>query len=137
MNCLEIECPFCGVLKKISLKAKPHHLIIPCDRCHNIMLFYRDKVYRVDKVMLSTFLQTENSGKILEMMETFHKKGGRRRRAGPFRPLSAPLPHAKRRALALVKKASRREPISRQDVIDLVIDLHTSKSVADFLTKLE
>lgn len=132
---MDIECPFCGAKKRIAFKTRPLHLILPCDQCHNLVLLYRDTVYKVDKVMLSTLLQTQNSEKILEMMDAFHRKGGRRRRAaGPRTQQKAP---ARRGVLAGAAKSRRPDPISRQDVIDLVIDLNTSGSVAEFLEKLE
>jgi len=138
VNAFKLHCPYCGFLKPIIFRQKTHTLILSCDHCHNLMFFRDGQCLRMDKVLLS---EVKNPDKITELMDIFVQREPRpRKRISPFRPrhLHPVEPTGTtRRPKPSIRNDERQNPITKSDVIDLIIDLHLSKSVSDFLRRLE
>jgi hypothetical protein len=127
MKATAIRCPACGTQKEIYLRARDSVIILNCPDCGALLLFHEGKAYHISKKGIRDAVRacgSRNIEGILELLKQQNKqaKGGKRFRSRPYRP---------------GKRPERSDPINHEDIIDLVIDIHTTDSVNAFLEKLQ
>ena len=136
---IEIKCPKCGMNNPLYLTGEVNLVILNCGSCKTPLMFHENQVYEVDKIKIDKLKFDAGNGEQMEKMQKFftdiqHLSDKARE------PKSAkkyfPIYHRNQVAPGAAVQEGPREIISRDDIMNLKIDLATSGSVTEFLRRL-
>ncbi|MFH0922316.1 MAG: hypothetical protein V1913_18380 [Fibrobacterota bacterium] len=131
MTALELSCPSCRQRHTLALKNTHAVLLLNCPGCGAVLLHYLNTTYQVSRSEIDDLARSRQLKGIHALLERVsrHKQ----------KKMSGVVMFMPRRVSkkGLKKGAPLPEVISRDDIFNLMIDLHTSGSVAEFLNKLE
>lgn len=128
MHNLNFRCPHCQKEVEVSLESEAMVLVMTCSHCKTPLMYYYGEAFEVDRMEMGELQQKQ-----LKAVQGFLKVRGmsqpgiavetlRRRTAGSAN-------HG-------VGEPVRETAITRDDVLDLLIDLETTHDVDEFLKRL-
>jgi hypothetical protein len=111
-------------------------VILKCPLCGSTLLFYSGVSFCLSKDELVKIFKSKNLEKICNI---FNKVSNAKNNKKPVKIVRFEPIHISKREALLSGEGSlpiRKNPIGKDEVIDLIIDLNTSVSVEDFLARL-
>jgi len=131
MNSLQLSCPACRERHRVTLKNSHAVLLLNCPGCGAILLHYLNATYQVSRTEIDDIARSGRLKGIHALLERVsrHKQ---KKMTGVI--LFTPRKITKK---SLKKMDPRAETISRDDIINLMIDLHMTGTVTEFLDRLE
>lgn len=141
MKATAIRCPACGTQKEIYLRSRSSVIILNCPDCGALLLFHEGRAYHISKKGIRDAIRACGSRNIEGILEVL-KRQGKPARSGkrstlPPAQTGQPDKRSRLRPYRPGKRPDRTDPINHEDIIDLVIDIHTTESVNAFLEKLQ
>jgi hypothetical protein len=131
LTSIELCCPACQQHHRLTLKNSHAVLLLNCPGCGVVLLHYLNATYQVTKGEIDGLARSRQLKGIHELLERVsrHKQ----------KKMSGVVMFTPRKIFKKGGKRSgdRKLAITRDDILNLMIDLHTSGSVTEFLEKLE
>ncbi len=141
-----ITCPVCDSLCKLVMEEKSTLVILNCPECGAGLIDYKNQTYHIenDRDKIAEIIEDKSLKSILEFIERVSVSKDKNKKAKEILPY---IPTELKKEIILNVKsdwpedqpasALKLEPISKDDITNLIIDINTSKSVSEFLKKLE
>ena len=130
MNKIKMTCPACRKIHLLTLKSEKSVLLLNCPECRTLLLHYGDATYQVEKSEIKDMSRKKNLKSVHALLEQIsrQKKDKEKHRVALFHPLKVKSVKSDR--------TERPGPLSKDEILDLIIDINTSASVTEFLGKI-
>jgi hypothetical protein len=135
MSEIKLVCPACKKSHEISLKSGKSVLLLNCPECRCLLLHYGDATYQVRKSEIEEASRGKNLKSVHHLMEVISRIKADKGKPGiiPFKPRKIRKDDRAKGA----GKGRRTEPLSKDEILNLIIDINTTSSVSEFLKKLK
>jgi hypothetical protein len=131
-----LNCPACTGTFPFKMVESDSAVILKCPLCGSTLLFYSGVSFCLSKDELAKILKSKNLEKVCSVFDRVNTARNNKKAVKIVR--FEPVHISKREALLSGEGGLpvRKNPIGKDEVIDLIIDLNTSVSVEDFLARL-
>lgn len=135
MSAQILVCPECRKKHPIALKTDKSVVLLNCPSCGALLLYHSGATFKVEKSEIREMSRKKNLKSVHELLEEI----ARQRKESHMHPvkLFSPRKIKPYRGKKAGDRTSRTRPLDKDDILNVIIDLNTSSSVAEFLEKLE
>jgi len=131
-----LNCPACVGFFPFKMVKSDSAVILKCPLCGSTLLFYSGVSFQLSSEELARILKSKRLDWITTVFDRVHDSMDKTK---PSKIVHFEPTIVSRREALLSGEGGlpvRKDPIGKDEVIDLIIDLNTSASVEDFLARL-
>jgi hypothetical protein len=143
MKTVTVQCPSCDEISDLYLGSEAFMIILNCPNCGSPLMYYYGKTFEINEEALEKIQKSEylkNIGSLLKEISKCGIKIQKPKKVHSYEP-AAKLKIPKKRSgphisIHLLGQPVRAEYFTKDDLLDLKIEIETSRSVRDFLSKI-
>jgi hypothetical protein len=136
---LSIECPHCNKTFKVFLSSNASMVILNCPLCMTPLIYYKTRCFVLSKHQIDRIRKSKQDTTVLKILHSIAREDppqqALRRHSATLRCTAAPVPVGKYIAPGAGFSGGN-STITRDDVINLRIDLETCADSKQFLERI-
>ncbi len=131
MSNIRLICPACKSSHEFDLTKGGTVLLLNCPQCKAVLINFHGVTYQVEKSEVRDISRKKNLKSIHTLMEKISRQNSEKEK----QPIVLFKPKRLNKSNP-VSGVSRTGPVSKDEILNLVIDINTTSSVSEFLRRL-